>query len=130
AAGAAIVIAPHLVWFLIERGGTNYAFLRDTITTTESFGAVLARSAYYLVGAAAYAIGPLIFLAALRPGGAALSDIVWPADADRQQVLVLFIVPLVLPALVNVAFPYRLTPDWTFPNWALLPIILYAARGV
>ena len=44
-----------------------------------------------------------------------MSDIVWPADADRRQALVL-VVPLVLPALVNLAFPYRLTPDWTFPK--------------
>ena len=38
--------------------------------------------------------------------------------------------PLILPALVNLAIPYRLTPDWTFPNWALLPIVLYGARGL
>lgn len=128
AAGAAILIAPHVIWFVAERGGANYAFLRDTVATTESFGAVVARSAYYLIGVAAYAIGPLFLLAALRPSRAALADTVWPADDDRRQALVLFIVPLVLPALVNLAVPYRLTPDWTFPNWALLPIILYGSR--
>lgn len=130
AAGAAIVIAPHVAWLVSERGGANYVFLRDTITTSESYGAVLARSGYYFLGAAAYAIGPLIFLAALRPSKAALADIVWPAGEDRQQALLLFIVPLVLPALVNLAIPYRLTPDWTSPNWALLPIILYGARDI
>jgi hypothetical protein len=40
---------------------------------------------------------------------------------------VLLVVPLVLPALVNLAIPYRITPDWTFPNWALLPVILYGS---
>ncbi len=130
AAGAAIVIAPHLVWFAIERGGTNYVFLRDNVMASDSFGVALAKSGYYLLGAAAYAIGPLIFLAALRPSRAALADIAWPADADRQQALLLFAVPLVLPALVNLAIPYRLTPVWTYPNWALLPIILYASRDL
>ena len=42
----------------------------------------------------------------------------------------LFAVPLVLPALVNLALPYRLTPDWTFPNWPLLPIVLYASLAL
>jgi len=42
----------------------------------------------------------------------------------------LFAVPLVLPALVNLVLPYRLTPDWTFPNWPLLPIVLYASLAL
>src|SRR5262249_20025541 len=66
----------------------------------------------------------------LRPGKVALADIAWPADDDRQQALLLFAVPLVLPALVNLALPYRLTPDWTFPNWPLLPIVLYASLAL
>jgi len=36
-------------------------------------------------------------------------------------------VPLVLPALVNLFIPFRITPDWTFPNWALLPVVLYGS---
>ena len=59
-----------------------------------------------------------------------MADIVWPADEDRRQALVLLLVPLVLPALVNLVVPYRLTPDWTFPNWALLPVVLYASRDL
>jgi hypothetical protein len=78
----------------------------------------------------AYIVGPLIFLAALRPSRAALADIAWPADEDRRQALVLLLVPLVLPALVNLAMPYRLTPDWTFPNWALLPVVLFGSRYI
>ena len=42
----------------------------------------------------------------------------------------LFLVPLVLPAVVNLAMPYRLTADWTYPNWALLPVVLYASRDI
>jgi hypothetical protein len=29
---------------------------------------------------------------------------------------------------VNLVLPHRLTPDWTFPNWALLPVVLYGSR--
>ena len=60
----------------------------------------------------------------------ALADIVWPADDDRQQACVLLLVPLILPVLVNLVIPYRLTPDWTFPNWALLPVVLYASPRI
>ena len=53
-----------------------------------------------------------------------------PRDDDRRQALLLFLVPLALPALVNLAIPYRLTADWTYPNWALLPVVLYASREI
>jgi 4-amino-4-deoxy-L-arabinose transferase-like glycosyltransferase len=130
AAGLVIVIAPHVWWLVSERGGTSYTFVRDSVVVSQSFGAALARSGHYLVSAMAYAIMPIIFLAALRPSRAALVEMVRPADDDRQQALLLFIVPLVLPAVVNSAIPYRLTADWTYPNWALLPVVLYASRGI
>ena len=55
AAGAAIVLAPHAIWLVTERGGASYAFVRSNVMAAESFGAALAGSAYYLVGVAAYA---------------------------------------------------------------------------
>ncbi len=130
ALGAAIVIAPHVWWFVSERGGTSYAFVRDTVVVSQSFGAALLRSVRYLINAVAYAIVPILFLAALRPGRAALAEMTWPPGDDRRQVLLLFLVPLVLPAVVNLAMPYRLTADWTYPNWALLPVVLYASRDI
>ena len=72
-------------------------------------------------------IVPLIFFAALMPNRAAGRDVLWPADEIRRQALVLLIVPLVLPAVINLVIPYRLTPDWTFSNWALLPLVLYGS---
>jgi hypothetical protein len=32
-----------------------------------------------------------------------------------------------LPPLANLVFPHRLTALWTFPNWALLPVILFGS---
>jgi hypothetical protein len=113
-----------------ERGGTSYAFVRDTVVVTESFGSALLRSVRYLINAVAYAIVPILFLAALRPSRTALAEMIWPPDDDRRQALLLFLVPLVLPAVVNLALPYRLTADWTYPNWALLPVIIYASRDI
>jgi len=127
AAGAALVIAPHVWWLMSDRGGASIQFAESVINHA-SFGAASINSANYIIGAVAYIAGPLIFLAALRPSRVALADIAWPAEEDRRQALVLLLVPLVLPAFVNLVIPYRLTPDWTFPNWALLPIVLYASR--
>ncbi len=127
AAGAALVITPHVWWLISDRGGASIQFAESVISHA-SFGTALTKSAYYILGAVAYMAGPLIFLVALRPSRVALADIVWPAEEDRRQALVLLLVPLVLPTLVNLVIPYRLTPDWTFPNWALLPIVLYASR--
>jgi 4-amino-4-deoxy-L-arabinose transferase-like glycosyltransferase len=135
-AGAALVIAPHLYWYVTQAGGNNHDFdfagqyIQQQVMTTDSFGASVAKSANYLLGLIAYAAGPLLLLAALRPSRAALADIVRPADADRQQALILFAVPMLLPAFVNLVLPYRLTPDWTLPSWALLPIVLYGSRKI
>ncbi|MBV1697107.1 MAG: glycosyltransferase family 39 protein [Hyphomicrobiales bacterium] len=126
AAGALVFIAPHVWWLVSERGGGAIQFA-ESVVTRGPFGDTLMKTVSYLVGAAMYIAAPLIFFAALRPSKAALADIAWPAEDDRRQALVLLMVPLILPALVNLFIPYRITPDWTFPNWALLPVVLYGS---
>jgi 4-amino-4-deoxy-L-arabinose transferase-like glycosyltransferase len=128
AVGAAVVIAPHLYWYVSQTGGASYEFMRESVMNQASFGATLAGSVRYLLGVIAYAAGPLVLLAALRPSSAVLRDIAWPADPQRRQALILLVVPLVLPTLVNLALPHRLTAVWTYPNWALLPVVLYGSR--
>jgi len=127
AASAAIVVAPHLYWFATERSHDTREFMAASVMTNDPLGTALIRSISYLGGAAAYIVVPLMFLAVLRPTRAALADILWPADRDRQQAHLLFLLPLVLPALANLAFPHRLTALWTFPNWALLPVVLFGS---
>jgi len=126
AAGAIIFIAPHVWWLVNERGGGAIQFA-ESVATAGPFGDTLMKTVSYLVGAVMYIAAPLIFLVGLRPSKAALADIAWPGDDDRRQALLLLIVPLVLPALVNLVIPYRITPDWTFPNWAPLPVVLYGS---
>ena len=125
AVAAIVAIAPHAWWLLNNSVSLQFA---GSVIVPTPFGETLSRTLYYFIGAAAYVIVPLAFLAALRPNRAALADIIWPADDDRRQASVLLLVPLILPALVNLVIPYRLTPDWTFPNWAPLPIVLYGSR--
>jgi len=127
AASAAIVVAPHLYWFAVERAHDTREFMAASVMTNDSIGTAFVRSVSYLGGAVAYIVVPLIFLTVLRPGRAALADMLWPADRDRQQAHLLFLLPLVLPAIANLAFPHRLTALWTFPNWALLPVVLFGS---
>lgn len=124
---AAIVVAPHVNWYLAARGGDNYTFMMQDVLIAESFAGSLARSGRYLEGSAASVAAPLVFFAALLPSRAALADTIWPRDEIRRQALVLLVVPLLLPALVNPLFPQRLSPVWTFPNWPLLPVVLYGS---
>ena len=128
AVGAAVTMAPH-VWWVLTQSGASVEFA-ESVMREVSFGAALAKSANYILGCAAYIVAPLIFFAALRPSRAALADTVWPIEEDRRQAWILLLVPLLLPALLNLASPYRLTAAWTSPNWALLPIVLYASRAL
>jgi 4-amino-4-deoxy-L-arabinose transferase-like glycosyltransferase len=123
---AFIVVAPHLVWLLTERGSDTDSFLL-ALKSTDPFSSDLFRSLMFLIGSAADVIGPLIIFAALRPSRAAIGDTLMPLEEGRRLALVLLLVPLVLPALANLAFPHRLTPLWTFPNWALLPVVLFGS---
>jgi len=127
-AGAAIILAPH-VWWMLTQSGASVQFA-ESVANPMPFSAALAKSVNYLVGSVAYIIGPLIFFAALRPNRAALADTVWPTEELRRQAWILLLVPLALPALFNLAVPYRLTAAWTSPNWALLPIVLYGSRAL
>ncbi len=127
ALGAAIIIAPHVWSILHDRASLHFA---ESVVTHASFGSNVIRAMNYIGGAVAYVAAPLVLLAVLRPSRTALANIAWPGDQDRRQAWVLLVVPLVLPALANLAIPYRLTPDWTFPNWALLPIVLYGSPQI
>jgi hypothetical protein len=127
ALSAAAVVAPHVYWFVTDRSQVTNNFMAASVMIAQPFGVALLGSMSYLAGSVAYIVVPLIFFVFLQPTRAALADILWPADRDRQQAHLLFLLPLVLPILANLAFPHRLTALWTFPNWALLPVVLFGS---
>lgn len=127
AAAALAVLAPHIHWLLTERGHVTEQYVATSVMVSESFGSALGASLFYFGGAIAYILLPLVFFIVLKPDRATLRDTVWPADPGRRQAALLLIVPLVLPAVVNLMYHHRLTPLWTFPNWALLPVILFGS---
>lgn len=126
AAATLAVLSPHIYWLLTEHNLAE-EYLATTVLKPVSFTAALKTSLLYLGGICSYASVPLIFFAFLKPNIAALKDTIWPRDHRRQQALILLVVPLILPAVTNLAWPHRLTPIWAFPNWAPLPIVLYGS---
>ena len=127
AIAALVVVLPHLDWLLTQRGHDTDVFLAQSVFSQRSPLADVERSLRYLVDCVAYIVAPLIFFAALLPSRAAIADTIWPKDDARQQSLILLVVPLIAPAFANIAFPHRLTSVWAFPNWAILPIVLYGS---
>ncbi|WP_458761061.1 glycosyltransferase family 39 protein [Afipia sp. TerB] len=127
AIAALIVASPHLYWLLTERGKDTDQFLLQSVFSQRALFADIGHSIRYIADCVAYIVVPLVFFAALRPGRAAIRDTIWPKDELRQQALILLMVPLIVPALVNIALPHRLTSVWTFPNWAILPVVLFGS---
>ena len=115
-----LVLAPHLIW-LVAGGASTLVFALQTVTGA---GAARLKSLSYVADAAAYAAAPLIAFAALRPSRAAIMDTVLPVDPDRRLAALAWLIPLILPALVNLIVPGRLTAVWTIPNWTLFPLVL------
>jgi hypothetical protein len=119
-AAGLVVLAPHLV-YVATGGGSSLTF---ALGTASGAGAARLKSVSYLLDVVAYATVPLIAFAATRPSRAAIADVVRPSDRDRRLVAMVWLLPLVLPAVVNLMLPGRLTGVWTIPNWTLLPLVL------
>ena len=115
-----VILVPHLVW-LVSGPATTLAFAAQTLP---SAGDGSFPSLNYVAGAAAYVSAPIIIFLAQRPGWAGFADTLYPSSADRRLVAGLLWGAVLLPPIVNLITPMRLTPVWTIPNWTLLPIFL------
>jgi len=123
AAAGLLVLAPHLVW-IANGGSSTFAFAQDTLGSETS---AMSKSVSYLLGVVAYIAAPIVIMVLLQPPRAAVRDMLLPQAPERRLMLLILIIALVLPAVVNLARPVRLTPIWTIPNWTLLPVVLLAS---
>jgi 4-amino-4-deoxy-L-arabinose transferase-like glycosyltransferase len=114
-----LLFLPHIVW--LKTGGSVATGFAQSI---QEDNASRTRTLSYLLGAIAYVVVPLLLFATLRPTRAALRDTLRPADDDRRLAAMAFVFPLLLPAVLNLLLPTRLTGVWTIPNWILLPVVL------
>jgi hypothetical protein len=118
-----LVLAPHLRW-LTTAGFTpfDYVYLVHGHT---SLAENLASVATYLLGGLGYVAFPLaVYALVIRPDRRLIAQTLWPADADRRQLVILLGGQLLLPALSAPLLGVSLTSLWTMQSWFLLPIVL------
>ena len=126
---AIAILAPHLYWLHQH----DFAPLSTVVSQHlgAPFGEVVRGVAAYAGGGLAGIVIPVVLWAlAVRPDRATLSETIWPSDAAGRTLVLLFIVPLVLRAVLALAAGTVLTADGTAPGWFLLPILLLRPASV
>jgi 4-amino-4-deoxy-L-arabinose transferase-like glycosyltransferase len=127
AAGVA-VLSPHLVWLYLHDFGTfGYALESHPGTVLEAFVSGIG----YAAGALGYAVVPILLTGiAARPAPADVADILWPGDPRRRLPVIVFILPLVLPALMAVATAEKVVSLWAIGGMTLLPVVLLSSPRI
>jgi 4-amino-4-deoxy-L-arabinose transferase-like glycosyltransferase len=124
----ALALAPHVVWIVAnDFAPFTYAVTAHPATQWSALKSGLG----YLLGAAAYlAVPAALALAAARPGPPALADTVWPREPARRLVLIAFLGPIVLPAIVAAIAKVEIVPLWAIGTATLLPIVLLSSPRI
>jgi Dolichyl-phosphate-mannose-protein mannosyltransferase len=122
-AAAVLVLAPHLYWLF------QHGFVPLSAVVSQHmgapFGEVLRGVATYAGGGLAGIVIPvLLWTLAVRPDRATLSETIWPSDAKGRMLVLLFVVPLLLRAVLALVAGTVLTADGSAPGWFLLPVLM------
>jgi 4-amino-4-deoxy-L-arabinose transferase-like glycosyltransferase len=127
AAGVA-ALTPHLVWLYLHDFGTfGYALESHPGTVLEAFVSGIG----YAAGALGYAVVPIVLTGiAAKPAPADVADMLWPGDPPRRLAVVVFILPLVLPALMAVAAAEKVVSLWAIGSMTLLPVVLLSSPRI
>jgi 4-amino-4-deoxy-L-arabinose transferase-like glycosyltransferase len=127
AAGVA-ALSPHLVWLYLHGFGTfGYALESHPGTVPEAFVSGIG----YAAGALGYAVVPILLTAiAAKPVPADIADMLWPGDPGRRLAVVVFFLPLVLPALMAVATAEKVVSLWAIGGMTLLPVVLLSSPRI
>jgi hypothetical protein len=122
-AAAIVVLVPHIYWLFQH----DFAPLSTVVSqhVGAPFGEVLRGVAAYVGGGLAGIVIPVLLWAlAVRPDRATLREIVWPSDAAGRILVLLFVAPLLLRAVLALVAGTVLTADGTAPGWFLLPVLM------
>jgi Dolichyl-phosphate-mannose-protein mannosyltransferase len=124
-----VVLAPHLFW-LYQNHFESFGYAMH-VHGAKPFVTTASGVLGYLAGSLGYVAVPLIVVFALaRPGGTAIADMVWPADADRRLAAAAFWGPLLLPAVAALASGTEITSLWSMSAWTLLPVMLLSSPAI
>jgi hypothetical protein len=124
----ALALSPHVVWLYLHGFGTfGYALESHPGTVLEAFVSGLG----YAAGALGYAVVPILLTAiAARPTLADVSDMLSPGDPSRRLAVIVFILPLVLPALMAVVTAEKVVSLWAIGGMTLLPVVLLSSPRI
>ncbi len=121
-------LSPHLAWLYLHDFGTfGYALESHPGTVLEAFVSGVG----YAAGALGYAVVPILLTGiAAKPAPADVADMLWPGDPRRRLPVVVFILPLVLPALMAVAAAEKVVSLWAIGGMTLLPVVLLSSPRI
>jgi hypothetical protein len=122
----ALALAPHAAWLVAnDFAPFSYAVV---VHGASSLVSTLGAVGGYLAGSVGYVAIPLIIVSfAVRPVGATVRDMAWPAQPQRRLAALAFWAVLLTPALVAPVTGVRLTSLWTMSAWTLLPVMLLSS---
>jgi len=121
-------LSPHLAWLYLHDFGTfGYALESHPGTVLEAFVSGVG----YAAGALGYAVVPILLTGiAAKPAPADVADMLWPGDPRRRLPVIVFILPLVLPALMAVATAEKVVSLWAIGGMTLLPVVLLSSPRI
>jgi 4-amino-4-deoxy-L-arabinose transferase-like glycosyltransferase len=128
AAIGVVVMSPNLVW--LAQNSFKPLLYAANIYSHKTLADSAMAALGYLTGAFAYALPPVLIVAATRPPAAALADTLWPADRERRLVAAVFWASLLLPPVVAVTSGTNINPLWSMSAWTLLPVLLLSPPAV
>jgi hypothetical protein len=127
-ATGALALAPHIVWLYGNHfTAFGYALGSHPATWWSAIGSCFS----YVVGALAYLVVPTLIVVALaRPSVAAIRDTLWPHDPDRRLALLIFALPLLLPAIAALATREEIISLWAMGSMTLFPVVLLSSPAL
>ncbi len=128
AAAGALALAPHAIW-LYANDFVPFRYALDSHPGTTA--QVLLSGITYIVGAISYGFIPILFVTlAARPSRAVIAEAWWPTDPRRRLLVLVFVLPLIVPALLAIVSRERVVSLWAIGGMTLLPVILLSSPRV
>lgn len=133
AAAGVAALSPHLFW-LWQHHFTSFGYALESHpgSRIEAFVSGIG----YVAGTLSYAIIPIVLTAmAARPAPADIADALWPQKDNngalpRQLAVLVFFLPLVLPAVLAVAASEKVVSLWAIGGMTLLPAVLLSSPRI
>jgi 4-amino-4-deoxy-L-arabinose transferase-like glycosyltransferase len=121
-------LSPHLAWlYMHDFAPFAYALESHPATLPEAFVSGVG----YVVGALGYAAAPILLTAIVaKPSRATIVDVLWPGDPQRRLAAIIFILPLLLPALMAVVAAENVVSLWAIASMTLLPVVLLSSPRI